>query len=234
MKKKNLLFLLVLLSSCGGEPTQEPTAEPTQTPTVEATQEVSAETCLEIMKNCRTFSSVRNFVSIKNGSEKIYEVLHRVQYDSKKNFLLEIYQEKGKNSLDEANPTYQLSTEVYYDGEYSFSLDSDGIYIKEKCVKEITAPTNSFNYDVLKNMEVTQNGFRYILTATVEDNDVKTLLNNDISNVTSFNFRASINGETLENLEFTYTQNNLSVTRTIEYTYYDFDIVFPTTYKTLN
>lgn len=234
MKKRNLLFLLVLLSGCGGNPTQEPTAEVTPEPTIEATQEIDSAQFMQIMNNSRTFSSVRNFVTIKNGNEKIYEVLQRIQYDSTNNFLLEIYQENGKNSLDSANPTYQLSKEIYYDGEYSFSLDSDGVYFREKCEKEITAPTNSFDYSVLQNINVTQNGFRYILTATVNDNDVKTLLNNDITGVSSFTFEATINGENLEELEFVYTQNNLTVTRNIQYTYYDLELIIPSTYKTLN
>ena len=236
MKKKSLLFLLILLSSCGGNPTEQPSQQPTsQQPTSEQpTSEDPTESIFTILENCRTYSSVRNFVTIKNGSEKIYEVLQRIQYDSVNNYLLEIYQENGKNGLNGANPTYQLSKEIYYDGEYSFSLDSDGIYIREKCEKEIKAPTNSFDYSVLENIEVSQNGFRNILTATVSENNVKTLLNNDVDGVSNFTFEATINGDILEELEFAYTQNNLTVTRNIQYTYHELEIVIPTTYKTLN
>ena len=76
--------------------------------------------------------------------------------------------------------------------------------------------------------------FNKELTITVSENNVKTLLNNDVDGVSDFTFEATINGDILEELEFVYTQNNLTVTRNIQYTYHELEIVIPTTYKTLN
>ena len=238
MKKRYLLCLLVLLSGCNNTPSESIPSEnvtPTEEVCVNPTDEVKdVNYYLNIIESCRTFSSVRDNIIIYNGKEKIYEVLSRIQYDGKDNVMQEIYQESGKNGLDSSSPKYEISKQIYYDGEYSFSLDSDGIYIREKCDKEISAPTNNFNYDVLKNVEGAQNGFRYVVTASVDDADVATFLNVSSSNITSFSFEATINSDQLEELEFTYTQNNLSVVRNIQYIYYDIELAFPTTYKTLD
>ena len=113
MKKRYLLFLLVLLSGCNGNnptptpseqpsdvPTVEPTVIPTEEPTVEPTVEINPDEFLSILENSRSFSSVRDVTSIYNGKERIYEVLSRFQYDSANKYLQHIYQENGKNDLN--------------------------------------------------------------------------------------------------------------------------------------
>ena len=247
MKKRYLLFLLVLLSGCNGNnptptpseqpsavPTVEPTVIPTEEPTVEPTVEINPDEFLSILENSRSFSSVRDVTSIYNGKERIYEVLSRFQYDSANKYLQHIYQENGKNDLNSASPNISISKQIYYDGEYSYSLDSDGIYIREKYEAEFSGLSNSFNYSVLKNVSISENGFRHVLTASVDDADVATLLNNAVTNITSFTFEATFNSGVLEELEFTYTQNNLSVVRNIQFTYYDIELSMPTSYRTLD
>ena len=89
MKKRYLLFLLVLLSGCNGNnptptpseqpsavPTVEPTVIPTEEPTVEPTVEINPDEFLSILENSRSFSSVRDVTSIYNGKERIYEVFN--------------------------------------------------------------------------------------------------------------------------------------------------------------
>lgn len=243
MKKRYLLFLLVLLSGCNGndptptpseQPSTTPTVEPTTEPTVEPTVEINPDEFLLILENSRSYSSVRDVTSIYNGKERIYEVLSRFQYDSANKYLQHIYQENGKNDLNSSSPTISISKQIYYDGEYSYSLDSDGIYIREKYEAEFSGLSNSFNYSVLKNVSISENGYRHVLTASVDDADVATLLNNDSTGITSFVFEATFNSGTLEELEFTYTQNNLSVVRNIQFTYYAIEISIPTSYKTLD
>ena len=105
---------------------------------------------------------------------------------------------------------------------------------RELDVSIFSGLSNSFNYSVLKNVSISENGYRHVLTASVDDADVATLLNNAVTNITSFTFEATFNSGALEELEFTYTQNNLSVVRNIQFTYYDIELSMPTSYKTLD
>lgn len=233
MKSKYLLLpLALLLASCG--PNESASISETNTPsdtsdTSSSVNEAAVE--LDVLLNSSNPTSIRDSITISKDGETYLSVFERIEYDSVNGIYLTYYQESGLNDLEDSTPTYNYQQTVYYDGYDSYTLDSDGMYIKKEEAKEIVSLEIEFDFTLVEELEFKKDGYRNVLEGVVSSSNANKFLSLENKQISNIEFKSYSNGEVLQSLEFVYTQNGFKVERTVDYTYVDIVLDLPTNIK---
>jgi hypothetical protein len=226
MKSKYLLLpLALLLASCG--PNESASISETYTPSDTSSTVNEADVELQILLNSSNPTSIRDSVTISKDGEACLSVFERIEYDSTNGIYLTYYQENGLSDLDNPNSSYNLQKTIYYDGYDSYTLDSDGMYIKKEESKEIVSLEIEFDFTLVEQLEFKKDGYRNVLEGVVSSANANKFLSLENKQISDIEFKSYSNGEALQSLEFVYTQNGFTVERTVDYTYVDLILELP-------
>ena len=188
-------------------------------------KEVKAE--LALIENSRSSTEVIENFKISKDGKTYREIYEDKKYDDRNGRLYVYYQEKGLSSLEETAPSYEISEEVYYDGNYSYSLGTDQVYAKEKNNKEFSYFELTYNFELVSEWVFTKDGFRNKLEGVVTQDKAVEFLGGGNETTSAVKVNTVSNGTNLQTLELTYQQNGFDVYRKFTYSYIDIDIVLP-------
>ena len=188
-------------------------------------KEVKAE--LALIENSRSSTEVVENFKISKDGKTYREIYEDKKYDDRNGRLYVYYQEKGLSSLEETAPSYEISEEVYYDGNYSYSLGTDQVYAKEKNNKEFSYFELTYNFELVSEWVFTKDGFRNKLEGVVAQDKAVEFLGGGNETTSAVKVNTISNGTNLQTLELTYQQNGFDVYRKFTYSYINVDIVLP-------
>ena len=188
-------------------------------------KEVKAE--LALIENSRSSTEVVENFKISKDGKTYREIYEDKKYDDRNGRLYVYYQEKGLSSLEETAPSYEISEEVYYDGNYSYSLGTDQVYAKEKNNKEFSYFELTYNFELVSEWVFTKDGFRNKLEGVVAQDKAVEFLGGGNETTSAVKVNTVSNGTNLQTLELTYQQNGFDVYRKFTYSYNDNGIVLP-------
>ena len=188
-------------------------------------KEVKAE--LALIENSRSSTEVVENFKISKDGKTYREIYEDKKYDDRNGRLYVYYQEKGLSSLEETAPSYEISEEVYYDGNYSYSLGTDQVYAKEKNNKEFSYFELTYNFELVSEWVFTKDGFRNKLEGVVTQDKAVEFLGGGNETTSAVKVNTVSNGTNLQTLELTYQQNGFDVYRKFTYSYINVDIVLP-------
>ena len=185
-------------------------------------KEVKAE--LALIENSRSSTEVIENFKISKDGKTYREIYEDKKYDDRNGRLYVYYQEKGLSSLEETAPSYEISEEVYYDGNYSYSLGTDQVYAKEKNNKEFSYFELTYNFELVSEWVFTKDGFRSKLEGVVTQDKAVEFLGGGNETTSAVKVNTVSNGTNLQTLELTYQQNGFDVYRKFAYSYIDIGI----------
>ena len=188
-------------------------------------KEVKAE--LALIENSRSSTEVVENFKISKDGKTYREIYEDKKYDDRNGRLYVYYQEKGLSSLEETAPSYEIIEEVYYDGNYSYSLGTDQVYAKEKNNKEFSYFELTYNFELVSEWVFTKDGFRNKLEGVVAQDKAVEFLGGGNETTSAVKVNTVSNGTNLQTLELTYQQNGFDVYRKFTYSYINVDIVLP-------
>ena len=182
---------------------------------------------LALIENSRSSTGVIEDFKISKDGKTYREIYEDKKYDDRNGRLSVYYQEKGLSSLEETAPSYEISEEVYYDGNYSYSLGTDQVYAKEKNNKEFSYFELTYNFELVSEWVFTKDGFRNKLEGVVTQDKAVEFLGGGNETTSAVKVNTVSNGTNLQTLELSYQQNGFDVYRKFTYSYINVDIVLP-------
>lgn len=183
---------------------------------------------LEIINNSPAPTAIRDSIYISKDGTTYYEKLTRKEHDRVHGYHFIYNEEKGLNDLNNSESTYNITSSIYYDGYYSYTLDSDDRYKKVEDEREIKDFDFEFDFSVLEVISVEKKGFSYELTASVSKENTNKFLKTSNKEIEQINFISTSNGGRFLGFEISYVQNGFEVERELQYTYSDIEFELPT------
>ncbi|MGM9858291.1 MAG: hypothetical protein ACI311_03475 [Bacilli bacterium] len=168
---------------------------------------------------------IENFVVTQNAV-KYREIYESKQFDSINNREHIYYQEKGISSLEETSPTYEKSSDIYYDGTYSYRYEEDLVYHRSKDEKVLNYYELPFDVSVMSNITISQQNFKTFLNGEISGESIEAFLGYEL-NTDVIYCTTTTNGSNLTSLKITYTQNDFNVVREFTYAYLEAEIQLP-------
>ena len=84
-----------------------------------------------------------------------------------------------------------------------------------------------FDFTLVEELEFKKDGYRNVLEGVVSSSNANKFLSLENKQISDIQFKSYSNGESLQSLEFVYTQNGFKVERTVDYTYVDIVLELP-------
>ena len=218
-KFRYLLPLFVLLASCNTPSTSESTSEVTQGPTVESV--------LQIINSSLDCTELRDEIRIEKDGVTYCVIFTRLRYDQKNEFFYSYYQENSYAGLDSSSPTKNINNEVYYDGEYSYSLDTDDMYLKVEEEFDVKPIHCDFDFTKIEELNLEVSGVYQTLTGVIKSENACEFLNVTGKEIGDISYTSICNETNLQSIKLSYTQNGFNVTRSIEYSYLSINLELP-------
>lgn len=234
MKNKYLLLpFALLLASCGNvtDSSSNEGSVSVEESSVVDTAKAELEAEIELINNSSSPYTIRDSITIIKDGTIYLSTFSRIEYDSTNGIYYTISQENGYTDLNNPSSYYISSTTIYYDGYDSYTLDSDDMYVKKEDAKEIKDLEIGFDFSLVENLTFKKEGFRNTLIGIVKSSNANTFLSKQGKEISDIEFKSYSNGETLQTLEFKYTQNGFSVVRSVEYTYLNVTLELPKNIK---
>lgn len=236
MKRKYLLLpLALLLASCdpvdSSSISESISETDTETVEVSTTPEDLVTPELNVLLNSANPTTIRDSISIDKDGTTYLSVFSRIEYDAVNGVYYTYYQERGLSDLEDASSSYNYEQTIYYDGYDSYTLDTDEMYIKKEEAKEITSLEIEFDFSLVEQLTFKKEGYRNVLEGVIPSANANEFLFSENKQISDIQFKSYSNGEVLQSLQFKYTQNGFSVSRSVDYTYVDVLIELPKNIK---
>lgn len=216
-KFKYLLPLFVLLASCNNTVVTD-SGSGEKNPIEEE---------FKIINNSLDCTEIRDEIRISKDNITYCDIFLRQRYDETNAFFFHYYQETGYANLDTSSPTKTITNQIYYDGEYSYSLDTDNMYLKVEEEKEIAPIHCDFDFTKVEDLNLTIQGAQHTLTGVVKSANACDFLNVTNKEISDIAYTSVCNDTNLLSIDLSYTQNGFSVTRKIEYSYLSINLELP-------
>ena len=218
-KFRYLLPLFVLLASCNTPSTSESSQAENQEPTIESV--------MQIINGSLDCTELRDEVRIEKNGVTYCDTFTGLRYDQTNEFFFSFYQENSYADLNSSSPTNKITNEVYYDGEYSYTLDTDDMYLKVEKEFDVKPIHCSFDFTKIEELNLSVSGVYQTLTGVIKSANACDFLNVTGKEIGDISYTSVCNETNLQSIKLSYTQNGFNVTRSIEYSYLSINLELP-------
>lgn len=207
-KFKYLLPLFVLLVSCNG-------------------QKAEIQNELNLINSSLDCTELRDSIKISKDGETYCDIFVRQRYDETNSFFFSYYQETSYTGLDVSSPTQTITNQIYYDGEFSYSLDTDGMYLKVVEEYDVKPIHCEFDFSKLEELQLSVEGSYNTLSGLIRSANACDFLNVLGKEIGDISYTSISNGKELQSIKLSYSQNGFNVVRNIEYSYLSVNLELP-------
>ena len=221
MKKKLLLLIAPLFLTIGcGETTSSERVE---------TEEGKL---LNQLIQVDNLTEIRKSVTITKDNVKYYDYYELSYFDEQDGLIYVNSRTNKYNDLSTPLLTSTITDEVYYDGLYSYTLESDNVYYKESNKREIKFFNLDYDFSKLDNLKIEEKEYKKILTGEVNEENINAFFKKTKDKISEVIVSSTNNDKTVERIDISYINNGYKVTEYYNISQFAKDLTLPKLIRT--
>lgn len=236
MKKEHVLLpLLLLVASCDDNLPSLNSESVSASNTVSESSsssvdenEVNILNELELIKNQANPTSIKILLNAKKDGKMYLNYVERNEYDKNNGFLYHYHSLQRNAGLENNANSYNEEVTVYYDGESSYTLNTDEWYYKKAEVKEIKPLKIGLNFNLVESLSFEKVGFENVLNGVIPSASANEFLNTQGKQYSDITFKSATNTGNLVSVSLSYTLDGFNVNKTISFGFVDLVLTLPT------
>lgn len=233
MKKTLILttLSLLMLVGCGNNTSTNNSSLDTSSDVTSSSEQINiVQEKIDYIKRLELYETRKSYTISKDNM--VYYDSYEISYFDKNNNIEMVSRNVSRiNGFDSAEEVNKTKDIYYYDGFYSYTLQSDNIYLKESFKKSLSFYSISYNFEACK-LEGKETGSSVLLEGNVINDKINEFFGEDKKDVSDVKVSISFFGESLEEITVKYLQKGFSVYENIKVSTNSRTLVLPKQVKT--